>query len=117
MIQDTLFPGQVFRFYSTRSLFDTTDSTEKTTKLWLAVLQRALQDYALLQGSDDPSSKKDMQVLLEWFNSDDEDAITSFRSICFLLGIEGNKIVDRLDLIGEANLRGLRKIGLGGNVH
>ena len=113
MIQDTIFPQAIFRFYSIRSLLDTFDATEKSTKLWLAVLQRALQDYALMDGSDDPADQKEMENLMGWFMADEEDHITSFRSICGLLGIDGNHIINKLDRMCDANLRGLRKIGLG----
>lgn len=104
--QDQLLPETVFRYYVRRDL--DLEHGPKVRRLWLAVLQRALQDYvtAAQEGVVD-------EELHAWFNAADAESIGSYRSICEILDIDGDRLLEHLPNISDEGLRGLRKSGLG----
>jgi len=104
--QDQLIPASVFRFYKFRGLG--TEHGPQVRRLWLAVLQRALQDY--VQAAQDGVPDEE---LLEWFSDPSADCLGSYRSICKILDVDGDRLLERLPEISEEGLRGLRKSGLG----
>ena len=103
--QDDLIPANVFRFYVCRDLDP--DHGFKVRRLWLAVLQRALQDYVQAQHAGTPNEE-----LVAWFSSPEEGKLGSYRSICSILDIDGDRLLKQLPEISEEGLRGLRKSGL-----
>jgi len=104
-LQDQLLPESVFRFYIRRDL--DLEQGPKVRRLWLAVLQRALQDYVTVM--QDGAVDEELDV---WFN-DPSDAFGSYRSICHILDIDGDRLLEHLPNISDEGLRGLRKSGLG----
>ena len=103
--QVELFPSNVYRFYEHLSV--DYDSGPRVRRLWLAVLQRALQDYvqAKQRGEVD-------EEVLAWFSEGDSEELGSYSSICKLLDIDADRLLGRLEDISEEGLRGLRKSGL-----
>jgi len=104
-VQEQLLPENVFRYYIRRDL--DLEQGPKIRRLWLAVLQRALQDYVFIEAGTDEEEE-----LLAWFYSPDSEDLGSFRSICRILDVDGDRLLEQLPKISEEGLRGLRKSGL-----
>ena len=104
--QRELFPAAVYRFYTLRSIQDE-ESCARVRRLWLAVLQRGLQDFAAAEDTE-PGEQESAR---EWLFSEDETSLGSFRSICPSLDINSDHILAHLEKIDEDGLRSLRKSG------
>jgi len=77
--------------------------------LWLAVLQRALQDYIEFCDSTQPDEVEEFAEVHAWLHAPEEDYLGSFRSVCDLLDIDARKVLHHLDNMDEEGLRDLRK--------
>jgi len=110
--QVALFQPQTFRFYKIRPVRHP-EISSRVRRLWLAMLQRSLQDYALYCDATDPEGASEFAEVRDWLYSEDENYVGSFRSVCGILDIDANKVLHHLGSISEEGLRGLRKSGLG----
>lgn len=110
--QESLFAARTFRFYTIRPVRHP-DLSARVRHLWLAVLQRALQDFALYRDAEDPEGLAELAEVRSWLYSISDEYAGSFRSVCEILDIDARKVLFHLDNISEEGLRGLRKSGLG----
>ena len=111
-LQVCLFQPKTFRYYKVRPVRHP-EISARVRRLWLAVLQRSLQDYALYCDATDPEGLQELAEVRSWLYSDGEDYVGSFRSICGILDIDAARVLRHLDNVSEEGLRGLRKSGWG----
>ena len=101
-----LFGKECFRWYTVRPI-ENPDEAQKALYLLVAVLQRALQDYL----PDSGVSTSESSALREWMFSDAEEELTSFYSICQLLGVDAEMLREHLGKMSSEGLRRLRRTG------
>lgn len=114
----SLFSASVFRFYVVRPVPDGSEG-DGVKQLWMAVLQRALQDYFLYQEQIEKETnpeilnrlKKQFKTLLAWLHNPDDSDITSFAGICNALDLDPETLIENIEKLTVADLQKLRRSG------
>ena len=82
-------------------------------RLWASVLRRAIVDWVLYREHSDSKLRQLRKDAGEWLFSEEDEELSSFKSICSIMGIPKSLVTEKILSMTEEHARRLRGMEFG----